>query len=197
MLSSFTKLLHETPAAVVLLEGTRDLPLEDAPRLTAFANRLAQEFPTVTFRTGNAPGTDEAFAQGVCLVDPKRLEYIVPHASHRRKMRHPDARSISLDELNESLIAPLLEATERATPKYRYLIEQRGHNLAMKIKLDYLLRDALKVVGAPERRIAPATLGIFYVNAHSPQKGGTGHTLRVCVENHVQTWTQEEWLNWF
>lgn len=57
-------LSHKNP--VVLLEGTRDLPDSDRPKLVALAQFLATQFPHVVFRTGNASGSDEAFAAGVC-----------------------------------------------------------------------------------------------------------------------------------
>jgi hypothetical protein len=50
---------------VILLEGTRDLPDEDRPKLVALAAHLAQALPEARFRTGNARGTDTAFAEGV------------------------------------------------------------------------------------------------------------------------------------
>ena len=58
---------------VVLIEGTRKLPTEDRPRLVEFAKELARLLPQLMFRTGNAPGADEAFAEGVRNVDPSRL----------------------------------------------------------------------------------------------------------------------------
>ena len=76
--TDFSKLISEAGSPVVLLEGTRELPAEQAPRLTALAAHLARTFPHVNFRTGNAKGSDEAFAAGVASVDPKRIEFILP-----------------------------------------------------------------------------------------------------------------------
>jgi hypothetical protein len=50
---------------IILLEGTRKLMDADAPKLTALAQQLAAQYPNTIFRTGNATGSDEAFAKGV------------------------------------------------------------------------------------------------------------------------------------
>jgi hypothetical protein len=42
----------------------------------------------------------------------------------------------------------------------------------------YLLRDALKVIGAASLGLAPTDLGFFFVNPRNSMKGGTGHTMR-------------------
>ena len=95
----FVAILARDRAPVVLVEGTRDLPDAQRPRLTAFAERLATAFPLLRFRTGNAEGSDEAFAEGVCRVDPKRLEYVVPHDRMRQTRRHPASYHVSLGDV--------------------------------------------------------------------------------------------------
>jgi hypothetical protein len=50
---------------IILLEGTRKLMDGDAPKLTALAQQLAAQYPKCIFRTGNATGSDEAFAKGM------------------------------------------------------------------------------------------------------------------------------------
>jgi len=57
----------------------------------------------------------------------------------------------------------------------------------------YLLRDALKVTGAPSLALAPADQGFFFVNPQNPDSGGTGHTIRVCHHLGVPVYTQDEW----
>jgi len=59
----FVAILARDREPVVLVEGTRDLPDAERPRLTAFVERLASAFPLARFRTGNAEGSDEAFAE--------------------------------------------------------------------------------------------------------------------------------------
>jgi hypothetical protein len=61
---------------------------------------------------------------------------------------------------------------------------------------ELLLRDTLKVVGSVELGLAPATVGIFYVNPANPLKGGTARTMRVCRLRGVPVNTQAEWMKW-
>jgi hypothetical protein len=77
----FTVNLTSSSNEIILLEGTRKLAESDAPKLIALAQQLATKYPRCIFRTGNATGSDEAFAKGIALVDPTRLEYVLP--SHR------------------------------------------------------------------------------------------------------------------
>jgi len=54
---SFHTLIVSLPRPVILLEGTREVPLADLPRLTSFAAWLASKFPWAVFRSGNAKVT--------------------------------------------------------------------------------------------------------------------------------------------
>jgi hypothetical protein len=57
-----------------------------------------------------------------------------------------------------------------------------------------LLRDTLKVTGA-ETLMKPIA-GIFFVNPQDPERGGTGHTIRVCRRQGVPVITQLDWQKW-
>ena len=70
---------------VILVEGTRDLPETEAETLAAFSAWLARSYPPAIFRTGNADGSDSAFARGVARVDPSQLVYVLPYGGHRKK----------------------------------------------------------------------------------------------------------------
>ena len=50
--------------------------------------RLSVE-ASLSFRSGNASGADEAFTAGVIKVAPERIQIIAPYAGHRKKQRHP------------------------------------------------------------------------------------------------------------
>ena len=99
----FLSLVSHQDQPVLLLEGTRQLPDADKPKLTAFARQLAVALPQARFRTGNAAGSDEAFAAGVGEIDPQRLEYILPHRTMRERKRIKVSPSLSLDDISESL----------------------------------------------------------------------------------------------
>lgn len=157
-------------------------------RLETIGALLAHKFSGAVFRSGNAVGSDAAFARGVANVDSKRLELVVPYASHRRADRPQGARILALNEAQSQ--QEIVQLTLRASSQYQWLAVQNGPK--SQAKFSYLLRDTLKVLGAPELGFTPATVGLFYVN--DPNKGGTARTLRVCRENGVLALTQETWL---
>ena len=92
-----------------------------------------------------------------------------------------------------------MEKTLEDSPNYAGLNKRyRSHGKWERhtIKLAYLLRDTLKVVGSAALHLQPATFGIFYVNETSPLSGRTGHTIRVCKKHEVPVLYQETWLAW-
>lgn len=184
---------------VILLEGTRDLPEADRPRLVELARLLAKELPRAIFRTGNATGSDTAFAEGVAAVDAKRLQYVLPNAGMGRQRRHPDSPAVSLGTVPSAAEEILAGATAKATPASQRLVDfyvrEKGGS-ANAAKGAYLMRDTLKVLGCAEMGLATATVGIFYVNEADPMSGGTGHTIRVCIEHGVPVVMQKHWRNW-
>lgn len=184
---------------VVLMEGTRELPEADRPRLVELGRLLAKELPQAVFRTGNATGSDTAFAEGVALVDATRLQYVLPNAGMGRHRRHPQSPAVSLNAVPAMAEQVLAGATAQATPATQRLVDfyvrEKGGS-ANAAKGAYLMRDTLKVLGCVELNLAPANVGIFYVNEADPMGGGTGHTIRVCIEQGVPVVTQQHWRNW-
>ena len=185
-------IVDAVPIPVILLEGIRDLPQEDYVRLEKAGAALAQEFPAARFRSGNATGSDAAFARGVAKVDASRLELVVPYATHRKAERPTNARILSLSELTNQ--DELTQQTVLASPQYQWLAQNKGQK--SQAKLSYLLRDTLKINGVSELGFAPVTSGLFYINTQKPDSGGTAHTIRVCRMSNIPVLTQEAWLNW-
>lgn len=184
---------------VALIEGTRRLPESDISLLRQLGQLLAKRFPNVTFRSGNAEGSDTVFAEAVAAIDPARIEYVLPSAGMGRKRRYPDSPNYALEELPKVAETRLAEYTVEATPRVERLVNaHRGivHNRCLAAKGRYLMRDTLKVTGAKEAGIPPATAGIFYVNEADPLGGGTGHTIRVCLQHKVPVVLQHIWANW-
>jgi len=198
-LTEFESTLKTTRQTVVLVEGTRQVPDVAFPRLVALGEWLARRYPAAIFRTGNASGADEAFAEGVAGVDARRLEYVIPYATMRQRHAHPSARRICLDAVDAAMLQRLAAVTSEASPQYarivNYFLQKPGQNRTVQ-QTAYLLRDTLKVLGDPPLDLAPATVGIFYVNEADPLGGGTGHTIRVCRAAHVPVVTQADWLTW-
>jgi len=184
---------------VILVEGTRDLPEEDRPRLVELGRLLAQNFPHAIFRTGNATGSDTAWAEGVAAVDAKRLQYVLPNARMGSQRRQADSPVVALGAVPADAEQALAKATAKATPASQRLVElyvrEKGGS-ANAAKGAYLMRDTLKVLGCAELNLAPAIVGIFYLNEADPMGGGTGHTIRVCIEQGVPVVTQRIWQEW-
>ncbi len=191
--------LKTTGRPVLLVEGTRQVPADAFARLVALGEWLARRYPAAVFRTGNASGADEAFANGVARADAQRLEYVLPYATMRRRHTHPAARRVCLDDVSAAALQRLADVTSEASPQYarivNYFLQKPGKNRAV-MQAAYLLRDTLKVLGDPTLKLAPATVGIFYINEADPLSGGTGHTIRVCRTARVPVVRQPDWLKW-
>jgi hypothetical protein len=193
----FSKLLSETRAPVVLLEGTRELPAEQAPRLTALAAHLARTFPHARFRTGNAKGSDEAFAAGVASVDPNRIEFVLPYAGHRSSYRPAESQATTIDDVPGDRLQEVVNATVAASPQHeRVAVNYRKKPMPprQRATAQLLLRDTLKVTGS--EAFQKPVAGVFFVHAPDPDRGGTGHTIRVCRRQGVPVITQFDWLGW-
>ncbi len=198
-LDDFIAGMKSRKRSVILLEGTRNVPDQDQDRLIGLGKRLTALLPEAVFRSGNAPGADEAFSKGVCGTRPSSMQYVVPYLSHRIKTRSKAAGVISLDQVPDSEFSLIMEKTLEASPDYAGLVnlyQKHGKWDRHTIKLRYLLRDALKVVGSRALGLAPAACGIFYVNELTPLSGGTGHTIRVCRKSNVLVVDQKAWLAW-
>lgn len=195
--AQFSDLLTRSSSPTVLLEGTRELSAAAAPDLTALAAHLARTFPHARFRTGNAKGSDEAFAAGIALVDPTRLEFVLPYATHRSKQRPAESPATDVERLSPAHFQEIIDTTLQASPQYeRVAVNYRERQVhpRQRAAAQLLLRDTLKVTGSDG--MAPPVAGIFYVHAADPDRGGTGHTMRVCRALGVPVIPQFQWLEW-
>ena len=192
----FDSLVRENQQPVILVEGTRDLCESHIETLVEFGKRLATVYPHAVFRTGNAMGSDEAFAKGIKSVDSSRLQYVLPYTGHRQNTIDSSSYQIAVTEISSETQEKAICYTSDSSPEYRTMIEKRNAVPKLREKVRYLLRDTIKVIGAAECALSPATVGIFYVNQDDPMKGGTGHTIRVCGKQGVPVAFQNEWMNW-
>ncbi|WP_031386440.1 hypothetical protein [Desulfonatronum thiodismutans] len=191
----FSSLVARQPDGVVLLEGRRAILECDAVHAESLGRMLAARFPRLRFRTGNALGADEAFSKGVVSVDATRLQVVLPYAGHRSGARRPSVVYASLDALPDSWEEKLAAKTIAASGKYRSLIGYRNRSAAMAAKAAYLMRDTLKAVGWRGEFPRPIC-ACFYVDAHDPEAGGTGHTIRACRREGVPVVFQAAWRKW-
>lgn len=184
----------DVEGSVVLLEGKREVAPKDAPRLTELGRLLASKTQHMTFRSGNAPGSDELFSQGVAEIDPRRLQVVTPYGGHRSKANQA-YQTYSLDDIDLSA-EPDIVYQSKTGGRNDKLIDRfaSGNRDRASIKAAYLVRDTVKVVGSST--IANASFGIFYDDLGDPCKGGTGHTMTVCNNNQVPYIDQSVWLPW-
>jgi hypothetical protein len=185
---------YDTDNAIVLLEGKRNVLKEDEQKLIDLGKLLASLTSKMTFRSGNAGGADQFFSQGVALVNPQRLQVITPYSSHRKKTNLA-YDSISLDEINLTEEPEIVYHSKRHK-KTQNLVEKyvAGNRDQFAKKAAYIIRDTVKVLGT--QQIKPASFGIFYDDLSKPMDGGTGHTMRVCIENNIPQINQTIWFNW-
>ena len=185
---------YDVPGAVVLLEGKRKVLDEDKEGLYALGKLLASKTTHMIFRSGNAPGSDALFSEGVVSVAPKRLQVITPYRNHREKTNLA-YDSISLDDID------LVEEDEiiyqsKSNKKTSHLIDKYadGERNRFTSKAAYIIRDTVKALGTAN--IPPATFGIFYDDLKNPISGGTGHTITICIRNKIPVADQTIWFGW-
>lgn len=186
---------YKDKKCIILLEGKRNVLPEDEEKLRAIARQLALDLPLATFRSGNAGGSDELFAQGVASVDIHRLQLIKPYNSHRKNILYENITT-SLDDLTIVGEDEVIYQTKKASKSAANLIDNyvKGAKNKLSIKGSYLIRDTVKVLGTEE--IPPTDVALFYDDLKNPISGGTGHTIRVCMENNIPYYNQEIWMEW-
>ena len=184
----------DKPDSIILLEGKRNVLDADKEKLTALGKLLASKAKRMTFRSGNAEGSDQLFSVGVVEVDNKRLQVITPYSGHREKTNQA-YETISLDNINIAA-EPEVVYQSKSNKKTEKLIDKfvSGDKNRYTIKAAYIIRDTIKAIGTDE--IKPATFGIFYDDLTNPMSGGTGHTMNVCKQNNIPIIDQKIWFKW-
>jgi len=183
---------HDHP--IILLEGRRNIDPQHAQRAKEVATLLAKTFPHARFRSGNAPGSDDAFSAGVAVVDPSRLELVAPNDTHRMRSRIQGATYTSPAALSPSEREKLIAATIAASPGNKNLFLDANLPRHLKAKAAYLLRNTQKVHGA--QGLTQVDAALFYIDPANPHKGGTGHTIRVCQSLQIPIIFQQHWQHW-
>ena len=179
---------------VILLAGKRAVVPGDEDKLVALGKILAEKMDRVHFRSGNAKGADELFAQGVSSVDPSRMHVVIPDSDHRKKARK-GLKAYSIDAislLNEDRI--IYET--RKNKKTAHLVD--GYLEGVRGKTSQIIapifRNSVMVIGQGD--LTPATVGIFYLDLADPDAGGTGFTMKLCQFENVPVIDQCTWFEW-
>jgi hypothetical protein len=185
---------YDKEGTVILLEGKRKVLPDDAEKLRNLGRILAEKSKYMTFRSGNASGSDEYFSAGVASMNKDRLEVIVPYKGHRVKT-NCSGKTIALDEIDLTKEKSVVKHS-MANKKSKGLIDRyiSGYSDTNAMKGAYLIRDTVKAVGTT--KIKPTTLGIFYDDLKNPMDGGTGHTMKVCLDNGIPIIDQSTWFSW-
>jgi hypothetical protein len=185
---------YDYPGCIVLLEGKRAVAMEDADKLRQLGRLLALNTQHIKFRSGNAPGADQYFSEGVMAVDISRLQLVKPYKTHRSNAL-PNSYAYSLDDLNLAADDDLVKKSmvnERTERMVKHYVTGARDGSAMKAA--YLIRDTMKVIGA--EGLPPAHFAVFYDDLNNPCTGGTGHTMQVCRQNKVPFVDQRVWFGW-
>jgi hypothetical protein len=134
------------------------------------------------------------FSNGVSSVDNKRLQVITPYTGHRKKT-NTAYTTYSLENIkiaNE----PEVIFQSKSNKKFIQAIDEyvAGNENLIAKKAAYIIRDTVKVIGT--ETIKPANFGIFYDNFQHPLSGGTGHTMKICMQNSIPMIDQQVWFSW-
>lgn len=185
---------YDHPGSIILLEGKRIVRKEDEQNLIEVAIKMAKNSKHILFRSGNASGADFYFTKGITSVDPKRMQVITPYTGHRSKQNYA-AETFSLEDINLAA-EPDVVYQSKANKKMESLVSKylAGNIDQYSIKAAYIIRDTVKVLGT--EKIPPANFALFYDDLTDPRKGGTGHTINVCIQSNVPHINQTVFFNW-
>ena len=185
---------YDYDGSIILLEGKRNVPIEDQGNLKSLGQRLAQITKYAAFRSGNANGADLYFSQGVASIDKMRLEVVTPFDGHRSKSNLA-GKTLSLDEI-DLLAYPKIVELSALNKKTTNLLKRflAGERNQFTNKVAFIIRDTIKVCGVQGH---PAiSFGVFYDDLFAPKIGGTGHTMHVCDHCNVPYIDQTIWKQW-
>lgn len=187
---------YDKPGSIVLLEGKRAVLESDAPKLVQIGALLVQHTTYMSFRSGNAAGADELFCSQIAHSAPHRLQLITPYTNHRKKKAgYTIKNTVSLDSIvlsNEPKVvygSKIGNGNDKLIDSY---VQGNRNNLT--IKVAYLIRDAVKVIGTST--LPKADVALFYDELSNPKQGGTGHTMTVCEQQQTPYITLEVWMRW-
>lgn len=186
---------YDYSGSIILLEGKRNVLQEDIPKLISLGEQLAKETKHCKFRSGNAPGADYFFAEGVCNIDRQRLEVIIPFNGHRKTFNKA-ASTISLDNINLKNEFEVVKQSKENKKTHRLIsLFVAGARDGISIKSSFIIRDTIKVIGTKSGVIA-TKVALFYDDLNNPGLGGTGHTISVCRKNNIAFVDQTQWFEW-
>ncbi|HAP68094.1 MAG TPA: hypothetical protein DCQ99_10105 [Nitrospinae bacterium] len=193
------KYLGQFKKPYVALEGSRTITHEAAEKMEKIAKILVTALPNLIVRSGNAEGSDIAWARGVNSVAPERLELFVPQKNMPKKNIVTGNRVITISDINPDFWK---YAKKLSCENYLSVDGKKfGKSAWDKIKRwqqPYLIRDVFKVTGVPFGKEKPIKthLALLYINTKKKNGGGTGHTMRICERLGVPVIGYETWKDY-
>jgi hypothetical protein len=186
--------LYDHEQSVILLAGKRAVVEQDRAQLVVLARLLASSTQDMIFRSGNAPGADQYFSEGIAEISQRRLQVITPYTNHRKKTNLA-YETISVENINLAE-EPEIVYQSKKNKNTEKLIDQYvlGDKNQYSIKAAYIIRDTIMVIGS--KAVKPANFGIFYDDLQNTGTGGTGHTMQICAINKIPFIDQCTWLSW-
>jgi hypothetical protein len=181
----------ENPNIMVI--GKRKVNAEDTSAIVTFGRHLAETLPHATFRTGNAPGADRLFMQGITEVDSSRLTLFIPFDSHAKPKQ--DIEILSLEQLDLENDPQIITAA-RTNPKTAHHVDPylKGKRDRFTMKISYIFRDVWMVLGSETLPIPKADAVFFYDDLENPLEGGTGFTVKLAMRHQILCRNQLHWM---
>ena len=193
------KYLGQFKKPYVALEGSRTITHEAAEKMEKIAKILVTALPNLIVRSGNAEGSDIAWARGVNSVAPEKLELFVPHEKVPKKNIVPGNRVITISDMPSDFMeyAKGLSCDNYLSTNGRQSGKAAWDRLRPHQQI-YLIRDVFKVTGVPFGKEKPIKthLALLYINTKKKNGGGTGHTKRICERLGVPVVEYETWKNY-
>ena len=193
------KYLSQFKKPYAALEGSRSITHEVAEKMEKIAKILVTTLPNLIVRSGNAVGSDIAWAKGVNSVAPERLELFVPQKKAPKKHIISGNRVITMSDINPDY----LEYARNVSCENYLSTDGRRSGKTAWDKLRpyqqiYLIRDVFKVTGVPLGNETPIKthIALLYINTKKKNGGGTGHTMRICKSLGVPVVEYDVWKNY-
>jgi hypothetical protein len=192
-LNASLDILKNLDNPIIMVIGKRKILAKDTSAIVTFGRHLAERLPRATFRTGNAPGADRLFMQGISEVDASRLTLFIPFDSHAKPKQ--DIEILSLEQLDLEK-EPQIVASARTNPKTGHHVDPylNGKRDRFTMKISYIFRDVWMVLGSESLPNQKADAVFYYDDLESPLEGGTGFTVKLAMRHQILCRNQRHWM---
>ena len=158
---------------IVACIGRRDLKKSEALYLESVGLALVEGGHRIV--SGNAPGSDQAFALGASYLDPSRVTLYLPWGSFEKR---------------SGIEGNVLHQVEEATAEH-WDLARRAHPT-----WDRLAPTVRRLMVRNAMIVKSATVVLAFPDMMKPGFGGTGHAMRCALELGVPVWLLNEQRWW-